>query len=72
MSDISKARLKRQANQSRAQAVLALTELSELYRQAANELERGELTRSPLDLLSESIELLKPLEQYRDDEALAL
>jgi len=72
MSDISKARLKRQANQSRSQAVQALLELSEAYRQAASELERGELTRSPLDLLSESIELLKPLEQYRDDEALML
>ena len=36
------------------------------------ELEAGTLTRSPLDLLSESIELLKPLEQFLDDEALAL
>ena len=72
MSDISKARLKRQAKQSRAQAVQALTELSKVYQLAATELEAGTLTRSPLELLTEAVELLKPLEQYRDDEALML
>ena len=71
MNDFNQARLKRQAKQSKAEAVQALLELSKAYQLAANELEQGTLTRSPLELLSEAIEALKPLEQFRDDELLS-
>ena len=71
MSDIKQARLKRQAKQSKAEAVQALLELSKVYQLAANELEQGTLTQSPLELLSEAIAALKPLEQFRDDELLS-
>ena len=62
MTDIQKARLKRQAQQSRSEAVKSLLELSESYRQAAQELKAGTLTRGPLDLLAESIDKLRALD----------
>ena len=71
MNDFNQARLKRQAKQSKAEAVQALLELSKVYQLAANELEQGTLTQSPLELLSEAIAALKPLEQFRDDELLS-
>lgn len=72
MNDFNQARLKRQAKQSKSEAVQALLDLSKVYQLAANELDQGTLTRSPLELLSEAVQALKPLEQYRDDESLAL
>lgn len=67
--DISQARLKRQAKESRAAAAINLRALAESMNLAADELMSGALTRSPADLMLETAERLKALELYRDDEA---
>lgn len=67
--DISQARRRRQAKESRAAAAIHLRTLAESMNLAADELMNGTLTRSPADLMLETAERLKALEEYRDDEA---
>lgn len=66
--DFAFARRRRQAKESKAAAAINLRTLAESINLAADELMQGTLTRSPADLMLETAERLKALEQYRDDE----
>lgn len=63
---------KKNLRESRAAALAGLQQIAGLANQAAQDLSSGELTQTPIELLTAFAEQLKPLEQFREDEQLAL
>lgn len=63
---------KKNLRESRAAALAGLQQIASLAHQAAQDLSSGELTQTPMELLMAFAEQIKPLEQFREDEQLAL